>query len=72
LQLCLGEAGGLEQFGARDPAIHRPAAARLGPRCLQLGTALSSGPAPAWRKQSGPQIQHDSFNKYDFSFYIWI
>lgn len=38
---------------------------------LQLGAAFEP-PGSLGGKQSGPQIQNDSFNKYDFSFYIWI
>lgn len=38
------------------------------PGRLQLGAASE----PRSGRQSGPQIQNDSFNKYDFGFYIWI
>lgn len=64
-----GEAGGL---GVWECLSHRPRAALLGPGRLPLGAAMEPLAPHARGKQSGPQIRNDSFNKYNFSFYIWI
>lgn len=61
--------GGGRQFGQLEspPPVLEQLCLGFGGR-LQLGAAFE----PHSGKQSGPQIQNDSFNKYDFSFYIWI
>lgn len=63
-----GEAGGRSSM--------EPATQSLAGGCWALGVCSweqrSALAQHASGKQSGPQIQHDSFNKYDFSFYIWI
>lgn len=59
---CFGRLG-----ASRPPPVLEQLCLGFGGR-LQLGAAFE----PRSGKQSGPQIQNDSFNKYDFSFYIWI
>lgn len=61
--------GGGRRFGQLEsrPLVREQLCLGFGRR-LQLGAAFE----PRSAKQSGPQIQNDSFNKYDFSFYIWI
>lgn len=68
-----GRAGALFGGGGRSgrlEASQPPAAAAL----LGLGAPAAGSSLGASRsgKQSGPQIQNDSLNKYDFSFYVGI
>lgn len=70
LKSCLGGGPRLEQHGASQRLSHSQGG------CWALGVCSweqrSTLAQHASGKQSGSQIQHDSFNKYDFSFYIWI
>lgn len=68
LELCLGEAGRQFEAGSCSASGLRGFA---GLRVPAAGSIRASYSARSG-KQSGPQIQNDSFNKYDFSFYIWI